>query len=221
MKGNKMKWFKDSDRDKVINIFDCKPHNKRKQGWAHEGVAFGRERTTHIKMMKPRKFLKTTYRELTSSSTLNKRGTRVISKNFEKNMGTFDLYQSPGLNWKDQDRVEQLKQKIKDENVKMQIPFLIYDKRGYPISHEGRHRATAAEELGIKLIPVSIARGLPKDDYRDWKDIRDKNKAKSDWKKEIENEKEVISSASADIPLKEQQSYGKERPETLSKLDED
>lgn len=28
--------FKDSDKDKVIDIFDCQPKNRRKQGFEHE-----------------------------------------------------------------------------------------------------------------------------------------------------------------------------------------
>jgi len=29
--------FRDSDKDKVIDIFDCQPHNRKKQGPEHEG----------------------------------------------------------------------------------------------------------------------------------------------------------------------------------------
>jgi len=35
---NARKPFKDSDKDKVIDIFDCKPYNKKKQGEEHESV---------------------------------------------------------------------------------------------------------------------------------------------------------------------------------------
>jgi len=57
--------FGDADRDKVPNWFDCKPLNKRKQGWAHEGtMLFYPERKSSVKMMSPEKFLRTTHKEV-------------------------------------------------------------------------------------------------------------------------------------------------------------
>ena len=43
------------------------------------------------------------------------------------------------------------------------VPFLTFDENGEPIGHEGRHTAKAAEELGIKAIPVTIEKpkGVP------------------------------------------------------------
>ena len=68
----KMNWFKDSDRDGVINIFDCKPYNRKKQGWAHHGIQESRERSTHIRMMTPEKFLRTTYKESVNRELKNR-----------------------------------------------------------------------------------------------------------------------------------------------------
>ena len=36
----------DSDRDHLMNWFDCAPMNSKKQGWVHKGVQFNRKRTT-------------------------------------------------------------------------------------------------------------------------------------------------------------------------------
>ena len=62
-KGKVAKLFSDYDKDGVPNVFDCKPRNPKKQGWSARGHTFPRERTTHVKMMKPDKFVRTTFRE--------------------------------------------------------------------------------------------------------------------------------------------------------------
>jgi len=199
--------FKDADRDGVKNWLDCKPFDKKRQGWAHSGKPGFRERTAHIKMMRPEKFLRTTYRE-----TQNKSENSIKKESFEK-------YKDRVLNKEWSGSIEELKNVIKDKRGKMEVPYLEYDEQGRPIGHEGRHRAAAAKELGVKLMPVTISRRLKPKDYRDWKNRREDLGAKEDWKKELENEDEVISSESADIPIKEQREYGEEKPEALKELD--
>ena len=201
--------FGDRDKDKVMNWFDCKPLNKKKQGWAHRGHTFSRERTTHVKMMKPSKFLRTTYRE---SLNREKIPYEQRASAMEKGMGSqkeFEKKVTAGSN------IERLKKVIRSRKGKMEVPFLEYDEQGRPIGHEGRHRAKAAEELGIKKIPVTIARRTLGKEERNWKSQRERAGAKKDWKMELEHEEEAISSKSSDIPIKEQREYGKEKPEVL------
>jgi len=102
----------------------------------------------------------------------------------------------------------------------MRVPYLMYDKQGRPIGHEGRNRAYAAQQAGVKLIPVTIARKLKQP--RDWKNMRKTwkyKKTKHDWRNDLENEDEVISSASADRSIKEQREYGKPQQEVLKEYD--
>jgi len=213
--------FRDTDKDKVMNFFDCKPLNKKKQGWAHRGHTFERERTTHVKMMSPDKFLRTTFHE-TNNTNFN-RNFKAKSNNWTEyevmmpNKESMQRYSEGVIN---RENVERLKKVIRSKKGKMEVPYLEYDEAGRPIGHEGRHRATAAKEMGIKKIPVTIARRLKGRDIRDWKKMREYQGAKKDWKKELENEDEITSSKSADIPIKEQRRYGEERPEVLNEYDE-
>ena len=193
--------FGDTDKDGVPNFFDCKPLNKKKQGWAHTGVQFNRERSTHVKMMSPEKFLRTAY----------------IESKLRGNNKTYEQYFNSVIN---QENVQKLKGVIQQPKGKMDVPFLEYDEQGNPTGHEGRHRATAAKEMGIKLIPVTIAQKLK--EPRDWKTMRKTWKykgTKHDWRNELENVNEVISSASAGIPIKEQREYGEEKPEAIQSVD--
>jgi len=229
----KMNWFKDTDRDGVINLFDCKPFNRRKQGWQHQGHRFPRERTTHIRMMTPEKFLRTTYREIANREKvrLDREG-KPIGQTYEKSLSSYREYTKPYGSWRNQENIERLKKVIRSSKGKMEVPFLEYDEQGRPIGHEGRHRAQAAEELGVKLMPVTIARRLK--ESRDWKHIREgritsegkvykgmaHKKQKKDYRYDLENEKEVTSSKSADIPIQEQREYGEEKPQALQNLDD-
>ena len=227
----KMNWFKDSDRDGVINIFDCKPYNRKKQGWAHHGIQESRERSTHIRMMTPEKFLRTTYKESVNRELKNREsregGRAQMRFAYLRNEKT---YSDSVI---DKNRVDKLKKIIKtqtgpEDNTyprkgKMDVPFLEYDEQGRPTGHEGRHRATAAKELGVKLIPVTIGKKLKY--ARDWKNIRQTypkyaKPTKHDWRNDLENVEEVISSKSADIPIEEQKQYGVEQPEVLQSFDD-
>ena len=208
--------YRDTDRDGVKNIFDCRPFDKKKQGWAHEGHTFNREETTHVRMMSPEKFLRTTRVEAHTRNMRNLKdpyaspGTMAASANQED-------YEKSVLN---KENIEKLKKVIRSSKGKMEVPYLLYDKQGRPTGHEGRHRAKAAEEQGVKLIPVTIGRKLKGDDYRDWEDTRERGGAKKDWKKELEHEEEVISSKSADIPIQQQREYGESKPEVLKDYEE-
>ena len=203
--------FGDKDKDRVKNFFDCKPLNRKKQGWAHKGSAFPRERSSHVVMMSPDKFLRTTWREFDNQTPAQIGRPRDIEE-----------YEREVIN---RENVERLKKSFRTRQAKIDIPFLEYDEQGNPIGHEGRHRAIAARELGVKRIPVTIAKRLK--ESRDWKKIRSgevyggepKKKSIKDYRYDLENEDEIVSAKSADIPIKEQREYGEEKPETLQQLD--
>ena len=218
--------FGDRDKDKLMNFFDCKPLNKKKQGWAHRGHTFPRERTTHIKMMKPEKFLRTTRlenikkleNEIISNPKARKTYLDELKKRKMKRGSVGDLL-SPEEFKKihlRKENIERLKKVIRSRKGKMEVPFLEYDEQGRPIGHEGRHRAKASQELGVKLMPVTIARRTLGKEERDWKSQRERVGAKKDWKMELEHEEEAVSSKSADIPIQEQREYGEEKPEVLA-----
>ena len=192
--------YKDSDGDGVPDRWDCNKYNPLKQGWAHRGKTFNREETTHVKMMSPDKFLRTTKKEMEG------RGSYESMEDYKKS-----IFQEGS-----QENIQKLKKVIQQPKGKMEVPFLLYDEQGRPTGHEGRHRAQAAKELGAKLIPVTIGRKLKPSNYRDWKSRRERLGSKKDWKLELENEEKVTSSISADIPIKEQREYGVEKPEVLS-----
>jgi len=241
--------FGDRDRDGVPNVFDCKPRNPRKQGWSQQGHIFNRERSTHIKMMAPEKFLRTTMIE-----TKNKGHPIKSQEDYEKEVvRDYDLTKAEIIaRWEHghqkkitptelkgmlkyvserKNYMKNLKNVIRQPKGKMEIPYLEYDEQGRPTGHEGRHRAVAAKELGVKLIPVTIAKELK--EPRDWKNIRKgmidgkhyrgmgAKPTKKDWRNDLENIEEITSAKSADIPIKEQRRYGEEQPEALAKLDAD
>ncbi len=161
-------------------------------------------------MMKPDKFLRTTYKEVRNEAEKS-------GKPIQVHLTTQEQYSKAIIN---KENVEKLKKVIRSAKGKMEIPYLLYDKQGRPIGHEGRHRATAAKELDIERIPVTVGRKLKSSDYRDWKNIREHKGAKEDWKKELEHEEEITSSASADVPIQEQREYGKSKPEVLKDYEE-
>ena len=219
--------FGDADRDRVPNIFDCKPLNRKKQGWAHSGtMLYYPDQVTKVKMMTPDKFLRTTFHE--KNNTDFNKNFKARSSNWTEyavmipNKENMKRYSEGVIN---PENVEKLKKIIRSSKGEMDIPYLQLDSRGRPISHEGRHRAMASKELGIKLIPVSVSRSKSFKDYGEAKTIKQLDEYRKRREKEIMiQEKESIehdsnqSSTSADIPIQEQREYGKEKPETLKAL---
>ena len=228
--------FGDKDRDRVANVFDCKPRNPRKQGWVHTGAGFVYypEIKVSQKMMTPDKFLRTTHREVSdrekrtlkswqaedekhdakyvpSKELLDSRQRRYakMSHIAYRNMKE---YSQQVIN---KDNVEKLKKVIKSKEGKMNIPYLQYDEQGRPKGHEGRHRAPAAKQLGVKLIPVTIVK-----EKKMSEELIDEIKGmpKEEYDKLVKDTIEVQSTKSADVPIEEQQKYGEESPETLQSL---
>lgn len=210
--------YGDKDKDGLMNWYDCKPLNKKKQGWAHQGgMLYYTDRVTKVKMMKPEKFLKTAYNEALIKTQ------KYQPQNVQKYMPNQETFYNNVL---DKNNVNKLKKLMEDSNVKMNIPHIEYNSEGRPIGHEGRHRAMAAVQLGIKLIPVNIVKNSDQIGYgKEVKTLKqlnefDKWKIKNMKLDEIKEKEHIInqSISSADIPIKEQRQYGVERPEILQKL---
>ena len=198
--------YKDSDRDGVINLLDCKPFNRKKQGWAHQGtMLYYPDSTTRVKMMSPNKFLRTTFHQ--------SRGAFGSSQ---------EDYEKRILN---KENVNRLKKVLKDPKEGMEIPYLNYDEQGRPIGHEGRHRAMAAKQLGIELIPVSVVRKKKEkagSEIKTMKQLDEYNKRKAK-QMEIEDIEEAEhyskqGSESADISIQQQREYSKVNAEGLKEM---
>jgi len=214
----KLNPYGDADRDGLKNWLDCKPFDKKKQGWAHRGTSFNRERSSHVRMMTPEKFLRTTHREVMDRKIRNNGFLHVLYTD-DDDKG-YESYVMRSTNFGEQSK--KLGHVIKQPKGKMTIPYLEYDEQGRPTGHEGRNRAYAAQQLGVKLIPVTIAKKLK--EPRDWKNMRKTWKYKTtkhDWRNDLENQDEVISSASADRSIKEQREYGEPTPEVLQNIEEE
>ena len=210
----KLKPMVDTDRDGVVNLLDCRPFNKRRQGWAHQGtMLYYPDSTTRVKMMKPEKFLRTTYKQ-----TYDQEQKGREPKSMEE-------YSKGIIN---QLNVEKLKKVIRSRKGKMDIPYLSYDEQGRPTGHEGRHRAMAAQQLGTKLIPVSIVRKKKEKEGSEIKTIKqldeyNKRKAK---RMEIEDREETEHYSkqnieSADIPIQQQREYGEQKSEGLQYIEDE
>jgi len=166
----KMNPLGDYDKDGVRNWMDCKPFDKKRQGFEHQ-YSFGGNHYKKIKTVKmsPELFLRTTYGEV------KRRGSDTGYGPYKD-----DLYRGAdgiihkGKHWTHingrpapyprRKKQTGIKRRIlgKDEyGQHVPIPFLTFNEKGKAIGHEGRHTALTAQKMGIKHIPVTIER--PKD----------------------------------------------------------
>jgi len=115
-------------------------------------------------LMPPKEFLLTTYRE-------------VMNRKLNEPTPTWQPYEYYIRSVLTKDRIADIKRhmgKLIDKSYppmgaglgserKLPIGFLTFNENGEPTGHEGRHTAKAAEELGIKAIPVTIEKpkGVP------------------------------------------------------------
>jgi hypothetical protein len=136
--------WRDNDKDGVINAFDCQPNNFKKQDFVHV-YAFGDVNRKNIKtvMIPPKEFLRATFNEGNINAIRNKGYLDV----------DYDKYIEKNLNRKS---IDWHKTAISSKEHNVEIPFLIFDKWGRPVGHEGRNTSQAAAELGMPLIPVTI-----------------------------------------------------------------
>ena len=139
--------YKDTDRDGVKNMFDCRPFNRKKQGFEHY-YSFSDTSSKRIKTVKmpPRRFLEETYKEVKARE---RKGQKIPTPYHSQ-----EEYEKRVLS---PESVAYQKKKIQSQEENVPIGFLTYEE-GQPISHEGRHAAKAAEELEMETIPVTIER---------------------------------------------------------------
>jgi len=127
----------DWDKDGVNNIMDCKPNNFFKQGFGDEArvpIVDYPEQYGYKKkkvMMTPDEYM-------------------MKSRIAHQWEGTPEQYEKSTVF---PSNVEKLKPIIASKEGKMAVPW-IETKRGKYYDQEGRHRAVAARQLGIKKIPV-------------------------------------------------------------------
>jgi hypothetical protein len=144
----------DKDHDLVPNWIDCKPFDKRRQGFEHRYTFQENENYEIVtRMIPPRKLLETTYKEIQirkrKGISFNKREREFMKLNNHNQ----SLYEESVLRRKN---IEHLKKFIPHKTKNVPIPFLQFDCSGNPVCHQGRHTSKASEELGYKVIPVTI-----------------------------------------------------------------
>lgn len=137
--------FTDIDRDGVRNRKDCRPFNWK---WQHEEDIKGFSDKTTVpiadypegygykgktKMMTPKEFLE-----------IAKKGYRGEERFFDEEKHRKMLAS--------EENIEKIKQGLQERKGKVPVGYIEYNKGN--IEHEGRHRAWAAQDLGISEIPV-------------------------------------------------------------------
>jgi len=156
--------YKDTDGDSVKNIFDCRPFNKRKQGFGHQySFSFSSYPFTKTVQMTPNEFLEKTWEEGGRRSVYERpanRGKKVSLQNYKKQIQEFD-----------RKTIDYLRKKIKSKKEKVAIGYIDM-REGKPSGHEGRHTAIAAEEAGIKKIPVTVETE-DEEDIREYTPVRE------------------------------------------------
>ena len=150
---------KDWDFDGVPNKKDCQPRNTMRQDWlgkttvpiADYPESYGF--TKKVIQMQPQEFL-----ELTRQESL-RRISDVSGKEGKAYEYIFDpkTYEDVVISKKN---VARLKPILESKEPIMAEPW-VETKKGIPVSHEGRHRAVAARELGMKTIPVHYVETEP------------------------------------------------------------
>ena len=144
----KLKPFADTDGDGVLNAFDCRPLNKKKQGFKHNySFSYADYPATKTVKMAPDKFLEHTWKEGGKQPVYRKvdeKPKEVSLKEYKEQIRELD-----------RESIDYLKEKIKSKEEDVSIGFISMIE-GKPSGHEGRHTAIAAEEVGAKEIPVTI-----------------------------------------------------------------
>lgn len=159
----KLKFFGDADRDGVKNYLDCRPFNKKKQGWKHE-YSFSLADNPHITTvrMSPNTYVRKVWEQGGRTPVYQK-------KNAPQRKVSLEKYKQQ-IRELDKDTIDYLKKKIKSKKEKVAIGFLTM-RGGKVTGQEGRHTALAAEELNIKKIPVTIETA-DKEDVEGYEKVR-------------------------------------------------
>jgi len=85
----------------------------------------------------------------------------------------------------DRETIDYLKKKIKSKDKKVAIGF-IEIREGKPSGHEGRHTAIAAEEAGLKKLPVTVET-YEEADVKEYEPVRENLQARYAQKKMSED----------------------------------
>ena len=158
----KLRAYDDTDKDGVLNIFDCRPLNKKKQGFQHQYSfsSTGSKKIQTVKMS-PELFLKTTYGE--GQRNISKLKHRDIKENRIPKypyQGDNESYEEYKQHLDNNDYTAKMAKAIKSKgNTKhLPVPFLEFNEAGQQVGHEGRHTALAAMKAGLAVMPVTIER---------------------------------------------------------------
>jgi hypothetical protein len=198
----RMSPFKDSDRDGKLNMFDCKPFNKKKDGFKHQYSFSTTDNTVRTVQMSPKKFLRETHKE--SLERDRRSGRKDVPQSYEEYERQVIHEETP----ESKKKLREMGKAIKSKEKNLPVPFLEYDEEGTPKGHEGRHTAKAAEEEGIETIPVNVVR---------------RKKGRYDEEAPEEEDKPTRRSLSYQHHTekfeREYNKEEKEKPEVLSRLD--
>lgn len=154
--------FGDKDKDKVPNYFDCRPMNKRKQGFHHE-YSYSSVASKKIKTVKmpPELFLKTTYGEsvrrgVEKGYNRYKDDLLVGAEGIKQKVNHYRYIKGELVKLPKTTKETGIKKRILSDEYHLPIPFLQFDEKGKQKGHEGRHTALTAQKMGLKYIPVTI-----------------------------------------------------------------
>ena len=172
----KMNPLGDYDKDGVKNWMDCKPFDKKRQGFQHE-YSFSSVASKKIKTVKmpPELFLKTTWGETQRDAARLKKGipniTTLPYKKYKMALlhGGGGIIQSSKyprpypskLSYPRMSKEIGIRNRISGVDKYKQhvpIPFLTFNEKGKAVGHEGRHTAITAQRIGLEYIPVTIQR---------------------------------------------------------------
>ena len=170
----------------------CTKYREHRPGWAHRyNFKTSSSKSVVTRMVPPRKLLDLTYQEVMNRKLKRNRPEINEKKKYtalEKFIGAGatnqEEYEERVLSRKN---IEKLKKIIPSKTKTVPIPFIQFNAKGEPVSHEGRHTSKAAEELGYKTIPITIEKpkgvATPIDNYLlysgQYKDVKIKKPLKS------------------------------------------
>lgn len=150
--------FKDSDRDGKLNMFDCRPFNKKRHGFEHQYSFSTSDKEVRTVKMPPKMFLETTYADTMRSIEKKKRENKkrgIIPKHpYQYENSSYEDYEKDFTNKKI--KMKEMQEVIKSKEKHVPIPFLDFNDEGENIGHEGRHTSAAAISSKLKYIPVTM-----------------------------------------------------------------
>jgi hypothetical protein len=170
--------FTQQERDKILregNIDDIRlyfegkiPLENIRQDKQSQDMAWSKKSRTPLpdypesfgfkgekKLMSPDEFMEITRGEAIQNAVLGGREVPEYAKDLESYREQVII---PSI-------VTKLKPLVASKTVKVDMPWLEYDRKGLIQGHEGRHRAEAARQLGLTQIPVKIVTKQPEKDW--------------------------------------------------------